>query len=100
MNYFLVKLLFLQHLKAKRLQGLALDIEAEELNTQIESSYMNQGQIKADRGTVKINNLHGCTDLLMKEGQVVISKYAYNLQYYYYFMVTPYPLKICTGETN
>lgn len=61
------------HLKAKRLQGLALDIEAEELTTEVESSYMNQGQIKADRGTIKINNLHGCTDLLVKEGQVVIN---------------------------
>lgn len=71
----LVKLFLLQHLKAKRLQGLALDIEAEELSTHIDSSYMNQGQIKAERGEVKINNLHGCTDLLLKEGQVVISKY-------------------------
>lgn len=68
----------MQHLRAKRLQGLALDIDAEELSTEVESSYMNQGQIKADRGTIKINNLHGCTDLLVKEGQVVISKYKYN----------------------
>ena len=62
-------------MKAKRLQGLALNIEAKELSTEIESSYMNQGQIKADKGTIKINNLHGCTDLLVKQGQVVISKY-------------------------
>lgn len=66
---------FLQHLKAKRLQGLALNIEAKELSTEIESSYMNQGQITADKGTIKISNLHGCTDLLVKEGQVVVSKY-------------------------
>lgn len=79
----------MQHLKAKRLQGLALDIEAEELSTEVESSYMNQGQIKADRGTVKINNLHGCTDLLIKEGQVVISKYEENLMYEQYFIILP-----------
>lgn len=61
------------HLKAKRLQGLALNIEAKELSTEIESSYMNQGQITADKGSIKISNLHGCTDLLVKEGQVVVN---------------------------
>ncbi|XP_042239937.1 protein FAM185A-like [Homarus americanus] len=60
-------------LKAKRLQGLILDIEAEELSTAVESSYMNQGQISAHRGDIIINNLHGCTDLLIKQGQVVIT---------------------------
>ena len=68
-------LYYLQHLRAKRLQGLALDIEAEELSTEIESSYMSQGQIKADRGSIKINNLHGCTDLSIKQGQIIVSKY-------------------------
>lgn len=63
-----------QHLTAKRLQGLVIDIEAEELTTSIESSYMNQGQISTQLGDVKINNLHGCTDLLVKEGQIVIRK--------------------------
>lgn len=61
------------HFRAKRLQGLALDIEAKEISTEIESSYMNQGQIKADRGTIKISNLHGCTDLLIKQGQLVVN---------------------------
>ncbi|XP_045113941.1 uncharacterized protein LOC123506117 isoform X2 [Portunus trituberculatus] len=61
------------HMKAKRLQGLALNIEAKELSTEIESSYMNQAQIKADKGTIKINNLHGCTDLLVKQGQIVVN---------------------------
>lgn len=63
-----------QHLSAKRLQGLVIDIEAEELTTAVESSYMNQGQISTQIGDVKINNLHGCTDLLVKEGQIAISK--------------------------
>lgn len=51
-----------------------IDIEAEELSTSVESSYMNQGQISAQLGDVRINNLHGCTDLLVKEGQIVIRK--------------------------
>ncbi|KAK3877146.1 hypothetical protein Pcinc_018129 [Petrolisthes cinctipes] len=60
------------HLTAKRLQGLVIDVEAEELTTAVESSYMNQGQITAQCGDVKISNLHGCTDLMVKEGQIVI----------------------------
>ncbi|XP_071548521.1 protein FAM185A isoform X2 [Panulirus ornatus] len=61
------------HLKAKRLQGLMLDIEAEELSTAVESSYMNQGRISAKNGNIVISNLHGCTDLLLKKGQIVVS---------------------------
>ncbi|KAK8746831.1 hypothetical protein OTU49_016841, partial [Cherax quadricarinatus] len=61
------------HIKAKRLQGLMLNIEAEELSTAIDSSYMNEGQISAKCGDVIIKNLHGCTDLLIKQGRIFIT---------------------------
>lgn len=52
-----------------------LDIEAEELSTAVESSYMNEGRISVQNGDIMISNLHGCTDLLMKKGQIVVSEY-------------------------
>ncbi|XP_045615958.2 protein FAM185A [Procambarus clarkii] len=61
------------HIKAKRLQGLMLNIEAEELSTAIESSYMNEGQISAKQGDVIINSLHGFTDFLIKEGRISVT---------------------------
>lgn len=58
---------------AKKLQGMAMSIDAEELDTSIESSYMNQGEINAHHGNINLKNLHGCTDLVLRNGQISIS---------------------------
>lgn len=65
----------MQNLKAKRLQGLKMNIVAEELNTNVQSSYMNEGQITAQRGDIVINHLHGSTSLTLKQGKLSLSKY-------------------------
>ncbi|XP_037781826.1 protein FAM185A-like [Penaeus monodon] len=61
------------NLKAKRLQGLKMNIVAEELNTNVQSSYMNEGQITAQRGDIVINHLHGSTSLTLKQGKLSLS---------------------------
>lgn len=58
---------------AKRLQGMAMSIDAEELETTIDSSYITQGEITAHRGNICLKNLHGCTDLVLRKGNVSIS---------------------------
>ncbi|XP_068214597.1 protein FAM185A [Palaemon carinicauda] len=61
------------NITAKRLQGMAMSIDAEELDTAINSSYMTQGEITAHRGNICLKNLHGCTDLVLRKGNVSIS---------------------------
>ncbi|KAK7071278.1 hypothetical protein SK128_015992 [Halocaridina rubra] len=60
-------------LTAKRLQGMAMTIDAEELDTSVESSYITQGEIKANSGNIRLKNLHGCTDLVLRKGLISIS---------------------------
>ncbi|XP_063589756.1 protein FAM185A-like [Penaeus indicus] len=61
------------NLKAKRLQGLKMNIIAEELNTNVQSSYMNEGQITAQRGDIIINHLHGSTTLTLQQGKLSLN---------------------------
>ncbi|XP_042860068.1 protein FAM185A-like [Penaeus japonicus] len=61
------------NLKAKRLQGLKMNIIAEELNTNVQSSYMNEGQITAHRGDIVINHLHGSTSLTLNQGKLSLN---------------------------
>lgn len=61
------------NLKAKRLQGLKMNILAEELNTNVQSSYMNEGQIAAQRGDIVINHLHGSTSLALNQGKLSLN---------------------------
>lgn len=67
--YFLVK-----NFRAKRLQGTNLFIQASSLETDIESSYMTNGNIFAERGNLNIKNLHGSTYLHLLKGNLSVSK--------------------------